>query len=84
MEDGILAGGSPRADKVTGEALFVETVVGLPLPVRGSNLVIAGLRRLRGLDKLVLNSCVKPMKWDHLSADMSVPGTDAAQSIINL
>ena len=77
MEDGILAGGPPKADNVVGEAVSVETEVGLPLQARRSNLVIAGLRRPRGLDKLVLDSCVKQMKWDHPSAYTSVPGLDA-------
>ena len=77
LEDGILAGGPPKADKVVGEAPYVETVVSLSLPARRSNLVIVGLRRPRGLDKLVLDSCVKPMKWDHPSADTSVPSPDA-------
>ena len=61
-----------------GEAPFIETVVGPLLPARRSNLAIAGLRRLRGLDKVVLNSLVTPMKWDHLSMDTFVPGPDAA------
>ena len=61
-----------------GEALSIETSVGLLLPARQSNLTIVGPRRPRGLDRLVPNSPVKPMKWDHLSADTSVPGLDAA------
>ena len=77
MEDRIPAGGPPKANKVVGEAPSVETAVGLPLLARQSNLVIVGLRRPRGLDKLVLDSCVQLMKWDHPSADTSVPSPNA-------
>ena len=83
MENGISAGGPPSTDKVVSEAPFAKTVVGPPLSARWSDLVITGLYRPRGPDKLVLNSCVKPMKWDHLSVDTYVPGPDVAQSIID-
>ena len=83
LEDEISAEGPPSADKVVGEAPSAETAVGPLLPTRRSNLVIFDLRRLRGPNKLVLNSCVKLMKWNHPSADTSIPSPDAAQSIID-
>ena len=61
-----------------GEAPSIETTVGLPLLARQFNLAIAGPRRPRGPDRLVLNSPVKLMNWDHLSADIFVPGSNAA------
>ena len=84
MEDGVLARGPPSTDKAVGEAPFVEIAVGMLFPTRWSDLIIAGLNRPRGPDKLVLNSCVKLMKWDLLSADTSILGPDAAQLIIDL
>ena len=66
-----------------GEVPSIEIIVGLPLPARRSNLVIADPCKPRGSYRLVLNSLVKSMKWDHLSADMSIPGLDVAQSIID-
>ena len=55
----------PKVDNVVGEAPFVERVVVPSFSARQFNLVIGGLDRPRGPDKLVLNSPVKPMKWDH-------------------
>ena len=49
-------GRPPRADKVVGKAPSTETIVGPSLPARRSNLAIVGPRRLRGPDRLVLNS----------------------------
>ena len=57
----------------------METVIGSSLPTRWSNLP----RRPRGPDRLVLNSPIQPMKWDHPLTDTFVPGPDAAQSIID-
>ena len=74
----------PRVDKVVGEAPFAEAVVGPLLSARQFNLVIGGPHRPRGLDRLVLNSPVKPMKWDHPPTEVSLPGPDSAQSIIDL
>ena len=58
----IPAKGLPNANKVVGEAPSVETTFGPPFPARQSDLVIASLSKPRCSDKLVLNSCVKPMK----------------------
>ena len=66
-----------------GDSSFSETTIGPPLSARRSNLAIVGHRRLRGLDRLVLNSPVQPMKWDHLSTDTSILSPDVAQSIID-
>ena len=66
-----------------GEAPSVETVVDPPLPTKRSNLTITSPRRPRGPYRLVLNSHVKSMKWDHLLANTSVPCPNAAQSIID-
>ena len=63
LEDGNLVGGPPSADKVVGQAPSAETTVGSPLLDRRSSLVITSPCRPRGLDKLVLNSPIKPMKW---------------------
>ena len=56
------AGGPPSVDKVVGDAPSAETAVGPSLLARRFNLTITGPRRLRGLDRLVLNSPVQPMK----------------------
>ena len=82
-EDGTLAEGPPNTDKVVGKAPSIETTIGPTLPARWSNLIIACPRRIRGRDKLVLNSPIKPMKWDHLSTDTSISGPDSAQSTID-
>ena len=78
LEDGTLARRPQSIDKVVGEGPFAETTVGQPLLARQSNLAILGPRKPRVLDRLVLNSPFKPMKWDYLSVDTSVPGLDAA------
>ena len=83
MEDGISAGGTLRGDNDVGEAPYVEKIVVSLLFSRQFNLAIGGPRRPRGLDKLVLNSWVKLMKWDHPPMEATAPGSDAAQSIIN-
>ena len=57
---------------------YVETNVVPLLFVRQFNLAIGGPRRPRGLKRLMLNSSVKPMKWDHPPADVSTSGLDAA------
>ena len=58
LEDGVLDGGPPIADRVMGEAPL-EIVIELPFSVMLAN---AGPCRLRGLGRLVLNSPVIPMK----------------------
>ena len=83
LEDGIPAEEPPSADKVVGEAPSSGTAVSPLLKARLFDLVITDLCRPRGPDKMVLNSCVKSMKWDHPLADTYVPGLDAAQSIID-
>ena len=83
LEYEIPAEGLLSADKVVGEAPSVETTVSPPLPARRSDLVIPGLYKPRGPDKLVVNSCVKLMKWDHLLRDTFTFGPNAAQSIID-
>ena len=83
LENGILARGPLSTDNVVGEAPFAETVVGLLLSARQFNLAIGGPHRLRGPDRLVLNSSIKLMKWDHPLVDAFVPGLDVAQSIID-
>ena len=77
---GTLARGPPNANKVVGDAPSTKTVVGWPLSSRRSNLAIASPCRPRGFDRLVLNSHVQPMKWDHPSTDTSIPGPNATQS----
>ena len=83
LEDGILVKGPPSVDNVVGKAPFAETAVGPLLSARQFNFAIGGPRRPRVFKRLVLNSSVKSMKWDHSLADASVPGLDAAQSIID-
>ena len=61
LEDGILAEGPPSIDNVVSEAPSVVTVVGLPLSSRQFNLTIGSPHKLRGPDKLVLNSPAKPI-----------------------
>ena len=78
LEDGVPTGGPRNADRVVREAPS-KVVVGILFLARLANV---GPRMLRGLNKLVLNSFVNPMKWDQPSANTSVPGSDAAQSII--
>ena len=83
LEDGISVGGPPSADNVVGEVPSVETVVVPLLFARQLNLVIRGPHRPRGHDRLVLNSQVKPIKWDHPPVDAFALGPNVAQSIIN-
>ena len=84
LEERIPTGGPPSTSNVMGETPSIETTVAPFLFARKFNLVIGGPRRPRGPNRLVLNSPVKPMKWDHPPADTFVPGPDSAQSIINL
>ena len=84
LENEILVRGPPSVDNVVGEAPFVETVVVPLLSARQFNLAISGPHRPRGLDRLVLNSLIKPMKWDHPPTDMTASGPNAVQSNINL
>ena len=79
LEDGVLAGVPPNADRVTGEAPL-EMVAELLFSVK---LVNAGPRRLRGPNRVVLNSPVIPMKWDQPLTGTLVPGPDVVKSIIN-
>ena len=60
-----------------------QLAIGPPLSARRSNLAISGPCRARGPVRLALNSLVQPMKWEHLSTDTSIPGPEAAQSIID-
>ena len=83
MEDGISARGPPRANNVVGKAPSIETVVVSLLSTRQFNLAIGSPRRPRGPNRLVLNSSVKPIKWDHPPMDSTALGLDVAQSIIN-
>ena len=77
LEDGISTMGPSNANNVMGEAPSIETVVIPLLSTRQFNLGIGGSYRPKGPDRLVLNSPVKPMNWDHPS------GPDSTQSIIN-
>ena len=77
---GFQPGGPPNVDRVMGEALL-EIAVELSFSTRLAN---AGLRRLRGLDRLVLNSPVIPMKWEQPSTGLPVLGLVTAISIIDL
>ena len=65
------------------EAPSIETIVGLLLSTRHFSLAIDSPHKPRGPDRLVLNSPVKPMKWDHPPTDTSVPGPDFAWLIID-
>ena len=66
-----------------GDAPSTDTAIGPLLLAKSSNLAITGPRRPRGYDRLVLNSPVQPMKWDHFSTNTFVPGPDATKSIID-
>ena len=83
LEDGISTGGPPRSDNAMGEAPSVETTVVLLLSARQFNLVIGSPSKLKGPDRLVLNSLIKLMKCDHPLTDPIAPGPNAAQLIIN-
>ena len=64
LEDRISAEGPLSIDNVLAEAPSIETAIVIPLLfARQFNLAIGCPHRLRGLDRLVLNSPVKPMKW---------------------
>ena len=83
LGDGIPTEGPPKANNVVGEAPSIEIVVGPLILARQFNLTIGRPYRPRNPNMLVLNSPVKPMKWDHPPTDASVPGLDATQSIID-
>ena len=82
--DGILTGAPPSSDNVAGETPSTKTTVGLLLSARQFNLTISGSYKPRGHGRLVLNSPVKPMKWNHPPTDASIPCLDYVQSIIDL
>ena len=63
LENGVLTGGPPNADRVVGETPL-EIATKLSFSTRLAN---ADPRRPRGPDRLVLNSPVIPMKWEQPS-----------------
>ena len=80
LEDEIPNGGSPNANRAMGEAPL-EIAVELSFWVRFVNVVP---HRLRGPGRLVLNSPVILMKWEHPSMGAPILSPDTAQSIIDL
>ena len=83
LEDGAPIGGPPNADQAVSEAPSIETNVSPPLQARRFSLAIPDACKARLLDRLVLGSYVKPMKWGRPSTDTSAPSPDATREIID-
>ena len=79
LGDGVPAGGPPNAYRVVGEAPL-EIGTKLSLSARLANV---GPRRLKGPDRLVLNSPVILMKWKQPATGAPEPGPDTFQLIID-
>ena len=82
LEDGALAEGPPLDGGVANEALPIEEVGGLPPQANRHSLTLYGARRTRPPDKMILNSYVKPLEWNHPLADVSTPDKEVAQLLI--
>ena len=79
LENGVLDGGPPDADRDVGEAPL-EIVAELSSSAR---LVNASPHRLKGPSKFMLNSPNISMMWEQPSTGVPVPSLDTAQSIID-
>ena len=77
--DGILAGGSPRAKGVMVEAPL-EVVAA---PLFSTRLTSADPRRPRMPNRLLLSSYVPPHEWVYPLVDTIAPGPEGAREIID-
>ena len=68
LEDGVPGGGPPDVDKAVGEAPL-EIAIELSFSARLANV---DPHRLKGPNRLVLNSPVIPMKWEQLLSGVLV------------